>query len=79
MICAKCVVYLLINKHLLSLLGTRHWAKQEGYRDERDPASFLSTGPVGRISSLTSHGHNRGKKLRYLMVAPSRCQAKYLG
>lgn len=23
MICAKCVVYLLINKHLLSLLGTR--------------------------------------------------------
>ena len=38
MICAKCVVYLLINKHLLSLLGTRHWAKQEGYRDESAPS-----------------------------------------
>lgn len=48
MICTKCVVRLLINKHLLSVLGARHWARQGRCRDKRDSVSPPNTGPVGR-------------------------------
>lgn len=75
MICAKCVVYLLINKYLLSLRGTRHWARLGEYRVERNPGSPVNIGPVGRTSWLTYQGHHRQKKLRGLVLARNRCQA----
>lgn len=69
MICAKCVVYLLINKYVLSLRGTRRWAWRGEYRDERNPGSPVNIGLVGRTGWLTYQGHHRRKKLRGLMVA----------
>lgn len=53
-ICAKCVVHPLINKHLLSLLGIGHWARPGGHTEERDPASPLNAGPVGKTDSSVS-------------------------
>lgn len=60
---AKCVVYYLIKKHLLSLLGTRHWARQ---RDTDEGYELLSKHKVrGR--------HTRKQILRDWEVH-SRCQ-----
>lgn len=74
MISAKCVVCLLINKHLVSALGTRRWAGLGRCRDQRDPAHPLSPRPVERAGSLTSQGHHGGKNLGGLMSAQERCQ-----
>lgn len=48
MICTKCVVPLLINKHLLSVLGARRRVRQGRGRDKRDSVSPPHTGPVER-------------------------------
>ena len=56
MISAKCVVCLLINRHLLSVLGTRPWARQGRYRDQRDPAYSLSPGVSGKDRLLNRSG-----------------------
>lgn len=62
MICTKCVVCLLINKHLLTVLGARRRARQGRGRDKRDSVSPPNTGPVERQARYPVRATTRGAK-----------------
>lgn len=77
MICAKCVVYWLFNKHLLSLFRTRTGLGKGDPEMEGAESPLLAQGQM-EDRLVSQSGPKRGKKLRSFIVACNRCPSACL-